>query len=64
MGAYGNTIQASRSAATFPGSPKNLVAVAGDSQIALVWQAPTYSGGSPLTGYKVYRGTSAVPKHR
>jgi subtilisin len=42
-----------------PGPPAApvLSASAGDSQVSLSWIAPA-DGGSPITGYSVYRGTS------
>ena len=40
--------------ATVPGAPTGLEAMAkGSSQIDLSWTAPTYDGGSPVTGYQV-----------
>jgi fibronectin type 3 domain-containing protein len=42
-----------------PGSPTLNSATPGNSQIALVWSAPANDGGSPITSYKVNRGTSA-----
>jgi fibronectin type 3 domain-containing protein len=41
--------------ATAPGVPA-LTATAGNAQVALSWTTPA-NGGSPITGYKVYRGT-------
>ena len=32
---------------------------AGDSTVALSWTAPSSNGGSAVTGYRVYRGTSS-----
>jgi hypothetical protein len=39
-----------------PGRPARLAARAGDSLVSLSWAAP--SGGSPVTGYRVYDRTS------
>jgi fibronectin type 3 domain-containing protein len=43
---------------TVPTAPGNLQVIAGDGQVVLTWTAPTSDGGSVITGYKVYRGTS------
>ena len=45
-------------AATIPGAPLNLAAVAGDGQSRLSWSAPSSNGGATITMYKVYRGTT------
>lgn len=42
---------------TAPDPPPNLVAIAGDARVSLSWQRPA-DGGSPITNYKIYRGTS------
>ncbi|MFQ6013555.1 MAG: fibronectin type III domain-containing protein, partial [Thermoplasmata archaeon] len=42
-----------------PAAPQNLQATAGDGQVDLTWQAPTLDGGSPVTGYRIYRGTTS-----
>ncbi|HKZ49204.1 MAG TPA: kelch repeat-containing protein [Thermoplasmata archaeon] len=42
-----------------PMNPVNLTAVAGDGQVALSWQPPTWDGGEPLAGYSLYRGTTS-----
>ncbi|MBI3045986.1 MAG: fibronectin type III domain-containing protein [Candidatus Harrisonbacteria bacterium] len=42
-----------------PDAPVNLTAAAGNNQATLNWQAPAFSGGSPITNYKVYRGLSS-----
>jgi len=47
-------------AATAPGAPTLTGASAGrHGGVALTWSAPTSNGGSAITGYKVYRGTSS-----
>ena len=42
---------------TVPSAPQNLKATAGNAQVALSWSAPSSSGGSVITSYKIYRGT-------
>src|SRR3989440_336768 len=44
---------------TPPSAPQNLAATAGNAQVGLTWQAPGSNGGSPITNYRVYRGTSS-----
>ena len=44
---------------TVPDSPTNSSATAGNSQIALNWQASISDGGDSITNYKIYRGTSS-----
>ncbi len=44
-------------AALTPSSPKNLVAVEGDGEVALSWDPPVFDGGAPVTNYTIYRGT-------
>ena len=44
---------------TTPSAPQNLKAAAGDAQVTLSWSAPSSDGGSPITNYRVYRGTNA-----
>jgi len=45
--------------ATPPGAPQGLVATAGDATVTLTWSAPSSNGGSPITNYRIYRGTSS-----
>jgi hypothetical protein len=45
--------------ATVPGAPVLITAIPGNGSVALSWSAPVLNGGSPVTGYKVYRGTSS-----
>jgi len=39
--------------ATVPGSPTSVVAVSGNTQLAVTWVAPASTGGSPITDYLV-----------
>ncbi len=42
-----------------PSAPRSLTAGAGPGIVHLTWVAPTSDGGSPITNYMVYRGTSS-----
>jgi hypothetical protein len=42
-----------------PGVPRNVATTGGADRITVSWQAPLDDGGSAVTGYKVYRGSSA-----
>ena len=44
--------------ATVPSVPTGLVASAGDGKVMLSWTVPNSDGGSPITGYNVYRSTT------
>ncbi len=44
---------------TVPSSPQNLQTTSGNAQVSLSWSAPSSNGGSPITNYNVYRGTSS-----
>jgi fibronectin type 3 domain-containing protein len=46
------------SALTVPSAPQSASAVAGNAKITVSWSAPASNGGSAVTSYKVYRGTS------
>ena len=41
-----------------PGPPIGLSATPGDGAVSLSWTAPSFDGGAPVSGYRVYRGTS------
>ncbi len=41
-----------------PSAPTDLDAESGNGTVTLTWNTPDGDGGSPITGYKVYRGTS------
>ena len=45
--------------ATFPHSPQNLLYEGGNQEVILSWEEPVSNGGSPITGYKVYRATGS-----
>src|SRR5207249_452310 len=51
--------EASATAITVPSAPQNLQASAGTRNATLTWDAPSSNGGSPITGYKIYRSTSS-----
>lgn len=44
---------------TAPSAPTGLSATPGDTSVALSWTTPSNNGGSAITGYNVYEGTSA-----
>ncbi|UCH88529.1 MAG: fibronectin type III domain-containing protein [Thermoplasmata archaeon] len=56
MGAFENMV---KPAITVPGAPENLSAKAGKLNITLTWSPPKNNGGSPITGYKIYRGLTS-----
>src|SRR4029079_18370144 len=45
--------------ATLPGAPILNSATRGNGQVTLAWSAPSTNGGSPISNYKVYRGTTS-----
>jgi fibronectin type 3 domain-containing protein len=44
---------------TAPGSPTSLSATAGNAAVDLSWTPPSSNGGSGITNYKIYRGTTS-----
>jgi fibronectin type 3 domain-containing protein len=59
-GAQSNELSATPSqAATVPGAPTLNTASSGNGSVALAWNAPGSNGGASISGYNVYRGTSA-----
>ncbi len=47
---------------TIPSAPQNLEARAGDGYVFLTWGSPISSGGSPITNYRIYRGSGPGQK--
>jgi predicted phage tail protein len=43
---------------TVPSAPTGLTATPGDRQVVLTWNAPSDDGGSPITSYNMWRGTT------
>jgi fibronectin type III domain protein len=60
IGAIQGSASVSVAAAAVPGAPTNLTAVpASGKGVQLSWTAPSSSGGSTISGYKVYRSTAS-----
>jgi fibronectin type 3 domain-containing protein len=65
-GASSNEVSATPVGTTPPSAPRNLGAspqglpLAGFRAISLSWQVPTSNGGSAITQYKVYRGSTQI----
>jgi len=51
--------EASARPATYPDAPQKLDAIAGNGLVTLQWSGPGFDGGAPVTGYKIYRGTTS-----
>ncbi|MEU8132893.1 fibronectin type III domain-containing protein [Streptodolium elevatio] len=55
------TVTLTSSGMTIPGPPGTLTAAPGDAEAVLSWMPPADDGGSPLTGYQIYRAGGAQP---
>jgi len=42
-----------------PSAPIGLQAIAGDASVLLTWDAPSFDGGTNITGYDIYRGNAS-----
>jgi parallel beta-helix repeat protein len=51
--------EANATPATLPTQPLNLTATAGNQQVTLAWDPPGFNGGSSITNYRIYRGTTS-----
>ena len=58
---FGVTIDGSPPPDGPPSAPTALSALAGDGSATLSWTAPSFDGGSSISGYRIYRGTSPNP---
>lgn len=56
-GQFSSTSNAVPTSATVPDAPGSVIALAGDTQVRISWTPPA-DGGSPVTWYRLYRGTS------
>ena len=45
--------------ATVPTAPRNTGALAGNAFVVVNWTDPANSGGAPISGYRLYRGTTS-----
>ncbi|MHA1518860.1 MAG: S8 family serine peptidase [Promethearchaeota archaeon] len=54
----GNSLGISNPTYRSPSAPQNLGGIAGINEITLSWDTPSWDGGTEITGYNVYRGTS------
>jgi len=58
VGEGANSTEVTATPMTVPSQALNLQTTAGHHLVTLAWAAPTSDGGSAITGYKIYRGTS------
>ena len=56
----GTTTNVSATTFNVPGAPTGLSATGGVNSVALSWTAPVSNGGTAITSYSLYRGTTLV----
>ena len=56
---YVDNLATSWTQPTVPTAPQSVSAAAGNGQVVLNWAAPASNGGSPITGYTIYQGTTS-----
>ncbi|HME51114.1 MAG TPA: fibronectin type III domain-containing protein [Candidatus Lokiarchaeia archaeon] len=62
VNAMGESVKSAETGAkpvTVPGALTGLLLTPGNAQIVLIWVAPSNNGGSAITNYRIYRGTSS-----
>ncbi len=59
FGEGSRSIEISVTVADVPGMVTGFMAVAGNASATLNWTAPSHTGGTPVTGYLIYRGTES-----
>ena len=60
VGESARSNERSSAATTVPAAPRLTAATPGAGGSSLQWDAPASDGGAPITGYRIYRGTSTA----
>jgi len=58
-GSQSNEATANVGGTNVPGAPQNLATSVAGTTVTLTWQAPSSDGGSAITNYEIYRGTTS-----